>query len=222
MGLVLKTKLDDLNELFSDQLNQHFCGQDKIVVGLVGGRSIKLALEKLDVSNFTTKVTHFFWGDERCVPLNSSNSNYFELSTWIKKLNDSGIPERNIHPFKFDDRLSDYGLAKYQQEFDEEGGEIDILFLSSGEDGHVLSLFPNHSSIRDNSKGYINVEDSPKPPSERISMSRELAKSAKLSIIFFIGSQKKEAYKNFLDQKVPISECPAKIALDSDCCIVVY
>jgi len=49
--------------------------------------------------------------------------------------------------------------------------EFDIAFLGMGEDGHTASLFPENEALND-TRSVIPVYDSPKPPSDRISMSK--------------------------------------------------
>lgn len=44
----------------------------------------------------------------------------------------------------------------------------------------------------------MEVEDSPKPPSSRISVSLDLAKDVSDPFVFFIGEAKQEAYERFL------------------------
>ncbi len=87
-------------------------------------------------------------------------------------------------------------------------------FLSSGEDGHIASLFPSHQSIKDNSSSYILVEDSPKPPAKRISASRKQIVEGKKAIILFFGETKAEAYQNFIDENISVEECPAKLVFE--------
>jgi 6-phosphogluconolactonase len=49
---------------------------------------------------------------------------------------------------------------------------LDLIFLGLGEDGHVASLFPNAGrEVWDYPAMYLAVENSPKPPPRRISLS---------------------------------------------------
>ena len=45
------------------------------------------------------------------------------------------------------------------------------MLLGLGPDGHVASLFPNRSQIAATDSWVLPVENSPKPPPERITMS---------------------------------------------------
>jgi len=88
---------------------------------------------------------------------------------------------------------------------------IDIALLGVGPDSHTCSLFPNHSSSADNSVGIILVEDSPKPPSVRISISKYMLSNVEYAFAFFIGNGKKEAYTNFLSKSLNEIQVPIKI-----------
>lgn len=48
---------------------------------------------------------------------------------------------------------------------------FDLILLGIGPDGHVASLFPNHKQVSMKKGWVLPVDDSPKPPPERISLS---------------------------------------------------
>ena len=88
---------------------------------------------------------------------------------------------------------------------------FDIVFVSAGEDGHIASLYPNHSSISDSSDHYIFVDNSPKPPAKRMSASKNMILRSKIGIVLFYGGIKKEAYLNLLNKELDYTNCPAKL-----------
>lgn len=150
--------------------------------------------------------------DERIVPKTDKDSNYkLAYDTFIKALIAKGkLSKGNVHPFT-PKKSKDKGSGDYYNELKKFGGKPDILILGVGEDGHVGALYPNHPSIKNNSKGYITLDDSPKPPSERMTMSRNTMLGAKTVILLFIGNAKKHAYEKFKNGK-DVVDCPARLA----------
>ena len=78
---------------------------------------------------------------------------------------------------------------------------LDLIFLGMGEDGHVASLFPNASvGIMNCARPFLAVENSPKPPPKRISMSYAMIAAAKKVWVFASGMGKEAALRGSLGQ----------------------
>jgi 6-phosphogluconolactonase len=83
--------------------------------------------------------------------------------------------------------------------------KFDVVLLSMGEDGHTVSLFPNHSYVK--SDNIVLVYNSPKSPSERISMSYTRLNQAKNVFKIIMGQSKQEAVSLWLQgEKLPINQ----------------
>lgn len=121
---------------------------------------------------------HFWWGDERFVPKADGDRNELQARQALLELID--VPEGNVHPFAASDEVDSLedGVAAYTAElarFAAEGQEwprFDITFLGVGPDGHIASLFPEMAGIRVTDVPVIAVRNSPKPPPERLSLTR--------------------------------------------------
>jgi 6-phosphogluconolactonase len=181
--------------------------QDQVVVGVPGGRSIADILQHFRDFSLPWKRIQMFMLDERLVPLDHPDSNY-KLVKWHMG---SKIPEDMIHPFIYDPENPDLSLQNYSGELKRYGGHFDVVLASSGEDGHIASLFPNHHSVEKSKSGFFLMYDSPKPPPGRMSASFELIRQADSGIILFWGSEKKNALRNFFNIHLSHMECPAKI-----------
>jgi 6-phosphogluconolactonase len=166
-------------------------------IGIPGGTSVKNIFRLLSRSSLPFEKIHFFLVDERSVPISSPQSNYNLAKKYFKK---------NLHPYNY--KLS---CSSYIKDFLAHNKYFDLILLSAGEDGHVASLFPNHPSILNNSKLFISVKNSPKPPKSRISASLCLLQRSKSSILLFFGKNKSQALENFNNKKLKLKDCPAKL-----------
>jgi len=188
--------------------------KEYVTIALPGGRSVKGIYNELSkIEDPAWKKIHIFLVDERVVQVSDPESNFkliwesFANVLVTKKL----LPLENLHPLRIDD-TKDYGANNYTQALKKHGGKFDIVLVSSGEDGHIAALYPDHKALKIRGKSFIFLDDSPKPPSNRITSSIELVSEAKLLILLFIGESKREAYQKFNNEHVPIIDCPAKIA----------
>ena len=66
---------------------------------------------------------------------------------------------------------------------------VDIAFLGMGEDGHTASLFPGNAALGD-LRSVVPVYHSPKPPSERVTLSLDTLNKADCRVILTGGSAK--------------------------------
>ncbi len=181
-----------------------------LVIALSGGSSVKPIYDTIK-ENYNqiydwSKIT-FILADERIVPVDNKDSNYkFVKDYFLQELIDKEIIcEDQIIPININAK----NIAKDYQE--KVGRKIDVAILGVGPDSHTCSLFPNHDSIKNESNEFILVENSPKPPKRRISMSKNMVKNVENLFVFFIGENKREAFENFLDCEKSEEEVPVKI-----------
>lgn len=124
----------------------------------------------------------FFWGDERCVPPDSADSN-FKLAH-DRLFSPLAIPAQRQHrvrgelpPPEAAARIADE-LSQLATKIPGAHPRIDLVLLGMGEDGHVASLFPDApAEVLESQAIYLPVIG-PKPPPQRISLSYPLLHAA--------------------------------------------
>ncbi|WP_022885086.1 6-phosphogluconolactonase [Glaciibacter superstes] len=141
----------------------------------------------------------FWWGDERWLPRQDAERN--ELQARQALLDHIDVPTENIHAFAAsDDGIElDSAAEQYSRELADHAASgqtlprFDITFLGVGPDGHIASLFPHQAGIRETDASVIGVRNSPKPPPERLSLTRPVLNSSERVWLVLAGSDKASA-----------------------------
>lgn len=197
--------------IISERIDELLRKQPHVVIAVPGGRSVSGVFENLCKQDIPWQHIHLFLLDERLVPLDDPQSNYRLVSQQLPE----DLPLGVLHPFRFDPDNPVIGAAAYEEKLQRCGGHFDIVLASSGEDGHIASIFPHHHSVEQKSSGFIIMDDAPKPPPGRMSASPGLIRKADTGVLLFLGAAKKSALKNLLDRNLSNLECPAKIITQS-------
>lgn len=202
--IAAKTIADKINELAKTK---------EVVLGIPGGTSVTGIFTELLKQQIEWKKVHIFMVDERCVSLNSLESNYRQAyNLFIKQLiEDKKLPENNAHPFIYDPEQAPSSIKKYDATLEKFGRKFDVILVSSGADGHIAALFPKHNSVITENTTFFLMNNSPKPPAKRMSAPRKLLQTAKFGVLVFFGKDKQQAFENFNDTKLSIIDCPAKL-----------
>jgi len=92
---------------------------------------------------------HFFWGDERWVPIESPESNAGEAIRGF--LDHVPVPRDQVHPFDTSGNPAE-SAAKYERLIRTvvPGAPLpmfDLILLGMGDDGHTASLFPGTAAL---------------------------------------------------------------------------
>ena len=186
-------------------------------IGLVGGRSVqgffkKVYANKEKLKSEQWKTIHFFWCDERITDdIEQTNYKVAKDSFLDALISDGLLPEENVHVINYETSDVEGEVKKYKEEFrNNSNGIFDIVVLGSGEDCHVASLFPDHILLTVTEPDFLSLDDSPKPPDQRITVSPGMIMTAKHAFLFFIGEGKKDALDMFLNPTMRPKNCPAK------------
>jgi 6-phosphogluconolactonase len=154
------------------------------------------------------KVT-FLIGDERCVPLDDPDASW---PVAIPMLDTLGVSDsQRLRPRS--DSEAEVAASEYENTLlrrlgrsDNTGLKMSLLWLGMGEDGHTLSLFPNHPSMSNTDALVIPVHNSPKSPPNRISLTFAAVVGAMKCVALINNSGKASVMAKILagDESFPI------------------
>jgi len=155
---------------------------------------------------------HIFYVDERVVPVDHSESNHrLCKEEFLSKV---PIPEENIHTIdysyldtspvdleelaeEYQDRLIKHFVGKDAARFP----VFDLILLGMGPDGHTASLFPNSELFNVDESTWVGfITQSPKPPSERITLTLPVINHAARIAFVAAGEAKQNALAITLDK----------------------
>jgi 6-phosphogluconolactonase len=154
-------------------------------IALTGGQTGRLVLEAMLKANADWPKASLFWADERAVPPDDPQSN-FALANRIFL---TPLHQRVPRVFRMKAEGSDLAAAAedYTATLDSalgENGVLDLALLGVGEDGHIASLFPGHQALMTPNRRVVAVDNAPKPPSRRLSMTLSfLAQSRQIWVV---------------------------------------
>ncbi|KAJ7597259.1 hypothetical protein C8J56DRAFT_817676 [Mycena floridula] len=167
----------------------------KMLRGLVGHPAVKW--DKWQI----------FYADERVVPLDDPDSNHLACTNLL--FSKIPIPQSNIHTIDvqyLDDleELADAYEKELIQEFAQKDAArfpvFDLILLGMGPDGHTASLFPGHALLTEEDRWVAYIEDSPKPPPKRITLTFPVINHAARVVFVAAGKEKVEMLSAVLDR----------------------
>ncbi|KAK7058241.1 suppressor of los1-1 [Paramarasmius palmivorus] len=167
----------------------------KMLRGLIGNPSVKWDLWQV------------YYADERVVPLDHPDSNH-KLCT-DELFSKVPIPKEHIHTIDvslLDDleELSDAYEKELIKEFAQRDAArfpvFDLILLGMGPDGHTCSLFPGHELLAEEDRWVAYLEDSPKPPPKRITLTYPVLNHATRVVFVASGEGKADMLEQVIDK----------------------
>jgi 6-phosphogluconolactonase len=180
----------------------------RLTIALPGGSAVTVCCPPLIRAAIDWRRVHLFWVDERAVPPNHPESNYrLAAEVFLGKL-----PIDAAHVHRMRGEAPDLALAadEYARDLRYTLGEpprLDIVLLGVGPDGHVGSLFPGHPALDESTRLVLSIDNSPKPPPRRLTLTLP-ALTETFTIIAAFGESKarvmEEAIRN-PDSRLPVA-----------------
>lgn len=188
---------------------------------LSGGKTPRALYEILAGPEFQNAMPwrgiHLFWGDERCVPPDDSESNYH--MAFQAMISRAGIPPGNIHRIPAEIQPPEVAANSYAQVVRDffvrvEGRgrnharrgttesipSFDLILLGMGKDGHTASLFPGDDAL-DEDTSWVTAVHEPvgSPPVARITLTLPIINEGQDVLFMVSGSDKRNVLQTILD-----------------------
>jgi 6-phosphogluconolactonase len=198
-----------------DSIHTAVAARGRALVVLTGGGNGNALLEYLAThgQRIDWPRVHLFWGDDRYVPEDDDERNYKQARAAL--LDHIDIPSGNVHAMPASDREFGGDLAAAALAYEQvlaanaEPGyptpNFDVHLLGMGAEGHINSLFPDTPAVRETTRMVVAVEDSPKPPPRRITLTLPAIRRSREVWLMVSGAAKAEAAAAAIGGADPVS-----------------
>jgi 6-phosphogluconolactonase len=192
----------------------------RFTVALSGGSTPKPLYQRLTAEPFRSQVewsrVEVFWGDERCVPPASTESNYRMAHEAM--LAHLPIPKEQIHRMEAERTDRDAAARDYQAVLarafgvspDGEPPALDLLLMGMGPEGHTASLFPHTTALEEMTR-WVVVNFVPKLKAERMTMTRPILNRGREVLYLVAGADKAETLAEVLNGPANPMLLPAQL-----------
>jgi 6-phosphogluconolactonase len=189
-------------------------------LALAGGSTPKtlynlLATDPTFKSQMPWDKTQFFFGDERHVPPDDSESNYRMANESM--LSKAPLKPEQVTRIKAENKDAEKAALEYQQAlrawFKLSPGQLprfDVLLLGMGDEGHTLSLFPGTKALHDNGR-LVMSNWIGKLYTERITITAPVASNSALAIFMVTKADKALALKGVLEGPCEPEQLPSQL-----------
>jgi len=163
--------------------------------GLTGGATALIFLGALREAAVDWSRITLYWGDERAVPPDHLDSNF-------------GLAERLLlsplgarAPYAVRMPADEPYLSPAARDYAERlPPALDLLILGAGDDGHVCSLFPGHPALTVTDERVTVVEDAPKPPPRRMTLTLPYVLASHHTWVVAVGPRKAPVLRQALSR----------------------
>lgn len=144
------------------------------------------------------KKLHIWLSDERFVEFGDAQRNDTSVLSGLSKVAITVVEHRTAPPSL--SSLS-HSAHSYANSLQERLGDqpFDFTVLGLGDDGHLASCFPGEKVVLNSLERTLPIENSPKPPLQRITITLSQLGRSRSIIIFAVGESKRAALINTLE-----------------------
>lgn len=208
-----------LAERFVTISERAIAARGRFVVCLAGGNTPRSAYELMTTQEYTSLIdwsnAYVFWGDERCVPPESPESNVRMVRETL--LNFVPVPINHINRIRgelppvqaaeqYDRTLRDF----FRDRMNSGKPRFDLVLLGMGADGHTASLFPGTTALREE-KRWAVANHVPSLDAWRVTLTAPAINAAANVIFLVSGAEKAETVKSVLEGNENSAQLPAQM-----------
>jgi len=198
-GFILESALDAVAE------------EGNFRVAFSGG-STPLPIYK-NISNdpiFPWESSEVYQVDERFVPKESNESNQAQFEKSVSEETLGRIKE--YHPFTVSGSV-EASVREYEEKLESLDEPLfDLVVLGIGEDGHIASLFPGSSELKEVGTSFVTSAFAPKSfaGSQRLTLTLKAILSSQKVVVLLSGFQKQSVVTELIEGNKHVLEFPAK------------
>lgn len=211
--------LEKSTAYFTEIVTTLALSKSQIHLAFPGGSSVIEFYKQLAVTDLPWTKMHFWVSDERYVTMDHPDSNFGQLLKNISP--DKVINEDNLHPVNTFLEISEAAQSYENEIIKANAGSFDCIIFGMGEDGHIGSLFPGHDDEINSQNLVISINNSPKPPPQRISLTLKCASQSKNIILLAKGESKKTLINQALSKSAQNAQLPVEKLLQLDTNITI-
>lgn len=201
-------------EAFANFLVEFTSNRKKTTIALSGGSTPKLLFSLL-ARDYADKIDwqtlHFFWGDERCVPPDDSDSNYGMTKALL--FDNVDVDWDKIHRVLGENDPEGEAL-RYGEDLTKvcenvKGlPSVDLMILGMGDDGHTASIFPHQMELLKATE-VCAVAEHPTSGQKRVTINGPTLNNSGLVAFLVTGEKKAEKVCRALNPMADHTDIPA-------------
>lgn len=156
-----------LTQSFEDAVGE--AGTRRFSCALSGGGTALVFLGALRHARVDWSRVTLFWTDERATSADDRETNFGIAERMLLSPLGARAPRAIRMP-------TELPLGEAALEYDRDlaaelnGGGLDLALLGVGDDGHVSAFFPGHQALMHDERRTVAIEDAPRLPSRRLSL----------------------------------------------------
>ncbi len=213
---LIQVAAEYMTEIASQGIKDH----SRAVIALSGGSTPRPIYSLLASQTYSQRIDwsriHIFWGDERCVFPDNSQSNYRMARETL--LDVVPISVNNVHRIHGEED-PEKAAAAYEEELrtffgvnTTEGSPhlgFDLILLGMGDDGHTASLFPGAPALKEKQR-WVMAQYVELVSMWRITLTPLVINAAKNVLFIVSGEEKAERLHSVLEGPFQPESLPAQ------------